>query len=72
MPDLTCVVDGEAEDIVFGTNLETIAEDTSPALGMNTNNTEIKNLCISCSIIRSSRFLYTEGFFRFCWKFISS
>ena len=37
MPDLICQVDGEAEDIATGTpNMETIAEDTSPALGMAT------------------------------------
>ena len=37
MPTLSCVIDGEAEDVLFSTNLETIAEDTSPALGMNTS-----------------------------------
>ena len=41
MPDLPCIVDGEAEDITFGSDMEVMAEDTSPALGMNTSATGI-------------------------------
>ena len=51
MPDLTCVVDGEAEDIVSGTNMETMAEDTSPALGMNTSATSISVQWVNSSDI---------------------
>ena len=49
MPDLTCVVDGEAEDVTFGTNMETQAEDTSPALGMNTSATGIDVTWVNAS-----------------------
>ena len=37
MPDLSPTIDGEAEDVTFGTDMEAQAEDTSPAFGMNTS-----------------------------------